>query len=62
MVLSSRGAGNGQFNIPWGAAFDGAGHIIVSEIRNDRVQVLRYSDGAHVRTIGRVVEAVFARP
>ena len=47
-----RGAGNGQFNRPWSIAFDGAGHIVVSEYRNNRVQVLRYSDGAHVRTIG----------
>jgi DNA-binding beta-propeller fold protein YncE len=28
------------------------GHIIVSEHGNHRVQVLRYADGAHVRTIG----------
>ncbi len=29
-----------------------AGLIVVVEHRNHRVQVLRYSDGAHVRTIG----------
>ena len=28
------------------------GHIVVVDGGNDRVQVLRYSDGAHVRTIG----------
>jgi DNA-binding beta-propeller fold protein YncE len=53
--FGSRGAGAGQFDVPWGIAFDGAGHIIVSEhggSRVFRVQVLRYSDGAHVRTIG----------
>jgi len=38
--------------LPWGIAFDGAGHIIVSEHGGHRVQVLRYSDGAHVRTFG----------
>ena len=26
--------------------------IVVAEANNHRVQVLRYSDGAHVRTIG----------
>jgi tripartite motif-containing protein 71 len=35
-----------------GVAFDAAGHIVVLENNNHRVQVLRYSDGAHVRTIG----------
>ena len=33
-------------------AFDAAGHIVVVDRDNHRVQVLRYSDGAHVRTIG----------
>jgi DNA-binding beta-propeller fold protein YncE len=57
-TIGSEEAGNGQFNSPWGIAFDGAGHIIVSEFSgvidrgNHCVQVLRYSDGAHVRTIG----------
>jgi len=51
-AIGSEGAGNGQFNGPWGIAFDGAGHIIVSEYEGHRVQVLRYSDGAHVITIG----------
>jgi DNA-binding beta-propeller fold protein YncE len=57
--IGSEGAGNGQFNWPWSIAFDGAGHIVVCdssnifvENGNHRVQVLRYSDGAHVRTIG----------
>jgi len=50
--IGSEGAGNGQFNRPWGIAFDGAGHIIVVDQGNHRVQVLRYSDGTHVRTIG----------
>ena len=50
--FGSYGAGAGQFDQPWGIAFDGAGHIIVSEYNGCRVQVLRYSDGAHVRTLG----------
>lgn len=37
---------------PWGTAFDGAGHIMVSEHSSHRVQVLRYIDGAHDLTIG----------
>ena len=51
-TIGSQGAGNGQFDYPWGIAFDGAGHIIVSESWGHRLQVLRYSDGAHVLTIG----------
>jgi tripartite motif-containing protein 71 len=35
-----------------GVAFDAAGHIVVVDQCNYRVQVLRYSDVAHVRTIG----------
>jgi sugar lactone lactonase YvrE len=45
-------AGAGQFNCPTGVAFDAAGHIVVVDLNNHRVQVLRYSDGTHVRTIG----------
>ncbi len=41
-----------RFRFPWGIAFDGAGHIIVSEHCHHRVTVLRYIDGAHVITFG----------
>ena len=51
-TIGSQGVRNGEFNEPWGIAFDGAGHIIVSDTGGHRVQVLRYCDGAHVRTIG----------
>ena len=51
-TIGSVGAGNGQFYSPWGIAFDGAGHIIVSEYEGHRVQVLRYIDGGHAITIG----------
>ncbi len=50
-TIGSQGAANGQFSSPMGIAFDGAGHILVAEY-SYRVQMLRYSDGAHVRTIG----------
>jgi DNA-binding beta-propeller fold protein YncE len=42
----------GQFQHPTGVAFDAAGQIVVVDATDTRVQVLRYSDGAHVRTIG----------
>jgi hypothetical protein len=35
-----------------GIALDGAGHLIVAEWENHRIQILRYSDGSHVQTIG----------
>jgi tripartite motif-containing protein 71 len=35
-----------------GVAFDAAGHLVVVEYTGNRVQVLRYADGGHVRTIG----------
>ena len=49
-TIGSQGSGAGQFNLPTGVALDGAGNIVVSD--RHRVQVLRYSDGSHVRTIG----------
>ena len=51
-TIDSQGSGAGQFSYPRGVAFDSAGHIIVADMWNHRVQVLRYSDGSHVRTIG----------
>ena len=51
-TIGSFGSGAGQFNYPFGVAFDGAGHIVVADRGNNRLQVLRYSDGCHVRTIG----------
>jgi hypothetical protein len=51
-TIGSCGSGAGQFLEPSVVAFDAAGHIVVVDQGNDRVQVLRYSDGAHVRTIG----------
>jgi hypothetical protein len=51
-VFGSAGAGNGQFNTPTCCALDDEGNLVVSDYGNHRIQVLRYSDGAHLRTIG----------
>ena len=43
-----------QFQFPsGGVAFDGEGNLVVCDSANHCIQVLRYIDGAHVRTIGR---------
>ncbi len=44
-VCEASGGGGGGWRL-----LVGAGHILVAD--NHRVQVLRHSDGAHVRTIG----------
>ena len=54
-TIGSYGAGDGQFSCPQGIALDRSGHLVVADWSywgNHRVQVLRYRDGAHVRTIG----------
>ena len=52
-VIGSRGAGNGQLNLPCGGvAFDGEGNLVVADSNNHRIQVVRYSDGTHLRSIG----------
>ena len=51
-VLGSRGSGNGQFQSPRQCALDHEGNLVVSDYGNHRIQVLRYSDGTHLRTIG----------
>ena len=52
-VIGSQGAGNGQFNCPFGGvAFDGEGNLVVCDGYNHRIQVFRYSDGTHLRSIG----------
>ena len=51
-VFGSAGAGNGHFNSPVFCALDDEGNLVVSDQGNHRIQVLRYSDGAHLRTIG----------
>jgi DNA-binding beta-propeller fold protein YncE len=52
-AIGSKGAGDGQFDGPFGGvAFDGEGNLVVADGGNHRIQVLRYIDGAHLRTIG----------
>ena len=51
-TIGRNGTGPGEFNDPWGIALDGAGHLVVVDQFNHRVQVLNYADGSHVRTIG----------
>ena len=52
-VIGSSGDGNGQLNRPGGGvAFDGEGNLLVCDSYNHRIQVFRYSDGTHLRTIG----------
>jgi DNA-binding beta-propeller fold protein YncE len=52
-VIGSEGEGRAQLKGPYaGLAFDGEGNIVVSDGHNHRLQVFRYSDGAHMRTIG----------
>ena len=52
-VFGSAGAGNGQFNRPFGLTLDHEGNVVVSDFGSHRIQVLRYSDGQHLRTIGQ---------
>ena len=52
-ALGSVGSDDGQFNLPWDvcASVDGD-HLFVTDFYIHRVQVVRASDGVHVRTIG----------
>jgi len=54
--IGSWGDGNGQFAsgscVSCGVAFDSEGNLAVADCGNHRIQVLRYSDGTHLRTIG----------
>jgi serine/threonine protein kinase len=52
-AFGTKGTGNGQFQRPFGVAFDHEGNVVVSEMGNSRIQVLRYSDGQHLRTISQ---------
>ena len=56
-TIGTKGAGDGRFHDPsGGVAFDGDGNLVVSDYNNHRIQVLRYSDGVHLRTIGCIDE------
>jgi len=49
--FGSSGAGNGQFNTPYGASVDDVGNIYVIDNNNNRVQVFD-SSGSYVRKFG----------
>ncbi len=50
---NGNGNGNGQFGAGnSGVAFGSEGNLVVADYGNHRLQVLRYSDGVHLRTIG----------
>jgi hypothetical protein len=52
-AIGSKGKCKGKFSYPYGGvAFDGEGNLVVADGRNHRIQVLRYSDGAHLRSFG----------
>jgi hypothetical protein len=55
-VVGSEGEGRAHLKGPYtGLAFDGEGKIVVSDGHDNRLQVFRYSDGAHVHTIDAAV-------
>ncbi len=67
-TIGSKGSGNGQFGghlshdslgLYNGVAFDSEDNLVVADCGNHRVQVLRYSDGAHIRTIGSKGEFLY---
>jgi len=55
-TIGSSGSGSGMFgagyDVSGGVAIDSEGNLVVADCGNHRVQVLRYSDGTHLRTIG----------
>ena len=51
-VIGKSGSGSGEFIEPHFVAFDDEGNLVVSDNFNDRIQVLRFWDGKHLRTIG----------
>jgi DNA-binding beta-propeller fold protein YncE len=51
-AFGSQGSGNGQFDSPRHCALDHEGSLVVCDRSNNCIQVLRYSDGTHLRTIG----------
>eukprot|EP00802_Teleaulax_amphioxeia_P010861 Tamp_10891.p1 GENE.Tamp_10891~~Tamp_10891.p1 ORF type:complete len:430 (+),score=49.46 Tamp_10891:46-1290(+) len=50
-AIGGEGVKDAQFNYPWYVCLDRAGHLIVSDYGNHRVQIVQ-GDGTWVRTIG----------
>ena len=62
LKFGAAGDGNAQFNFPWGVCVSGnADLLFVTDFHNNRVQVLRASDGAHVLTIDALANGDGAR-
>jgi hypothetical protein len=51
-IFGSRGSSSVQFMYPRFMAWDHQGNVVVTDTNNDRLQVIRLSDGACLRTIG----------
>ena len=51
-IFGSRGSSNGQFSYPTFMVWDLQGNVVVADDDNHRLQVIRLSDGACLRTIG----------
>ena len=51
-TFGQQGSGKGQFNIPYGIAFDRTGNVYVADAENDRVQVFT-AEGKFLRMFGK---------
>jgi sugar lactone lactonase YvrE len=52
MKFGSFGAGEGEFNMPWGITVDDEGCVYVADWRNDRIQKFT-ADGVFIMRLGR---------
>jgi NHL repeat len=46
--FGTQGSGLGQFDLPGGVAVDAAGHIVVADLNNNRIQICDVSDPSNV--------------
>jgi DNA-binding beta-propeller fold protein YncE len=61
--FGKRGKGNGEFNIPYGAAVDSSGRIYIVDSANFRIQIFD-AGGVFIKSMGQVGSSAgnFARP